>query len=421
MNNQPHFRFGSVVFTAWFTFAGLWLSAGTAHGQDGFERLMQRARLANVETFESRVQQAAHVSQDESNQPGFVSRDQLNAQDIIVCPVPLGYQSTVRPPRRGQPGSKLSTTGYNLWHPKAGKDEFVFDGNDRGEKVRVDQRWNVYGLETEDTIGHFDTLDGRRLVVPSNRVAIYAPRFGAVRKIDGVFKAQLNQQTSAFGKKTPIALADGNDTSTTTKQHLALNRFEGASRASGFKDQTRGVVSDNVIHLFGIRNTFEPFENLNLIKFGKFSKSESARLGLGIQSALAWESNLGLQISVKNARPIQVKDVAAVEELVKVETEDGDAILRVTKIASKIAARAGDEVDFTIRFDNLSGKRIGNVTIMDNLTRRLEYVPDSAECSLSANFITERNEANSQLLRWEITDPLGPNKGGIIRFKCRVR
>ena len=370
------------------------------------------------------VRQTAMLSQDGVAQPettGFAPRGSVSPLPSDVCPVPLGYGKTVYQTPTGTPGSKLSTPGYNLWNPGAGKDEFVFDGSDRGEKVRVDQSSNVYGLETEDTVGYFDTVDGQRLVTPSNRVAIYAPRFGAVRKVDGVFKAQLNQLTGTFGKKTPIAMADGNDLSGTTKQHLSLNRYEGASRASGFIDRTRGVNSENVTHLFGVRNAFEPFENLSLIKFGKFSNAESARLSQGLQSASAWEANLGLQVVVKKARPIIVKDVATAQQLVKIESEDGQAILRVTKIASKIAARAGEEVDFTIRFDNLSGKQIGNVTIIDNLTRRLEYVPGSAECSVKADFITEQNEADSLLLRWEITQPIEPQQGGIIRFKCRVR
>ena len=414
------------MVAAWLAIAGCLLTfTATLNAQDGLDRLLQRAQAhTRGETkipSDRQVRQTTHLSQDGISEPGpagFVPRNDVIPSE--VCPVPLGY-GRVYEPRKGTPGSKLSTPGYNLWDPNAGKDEFIFDGNDRGEKVRVDQSWNVYGLETEDTVGHFDTLDGRRIVVPSNRVAIYAPRFGAVRKVDGVFKAQLNQQTSAVGMKTPIALADGNDQSGTTKQHLALNRVKAANRASGFIDRTRGVNSETVTHLFGIRNRFEPFENLSLIRFGKFSKAETARLNLGIQSAMAWESDLGLQVVVKNAAPIIVKDVSIAQELIKIKSEDGDAILRVTKIASKIAARAGEEVDFTIRFDNLSRKRIGNVTIMDNLTRRLEYASDSAECSLKANFIQKPNEVDSLLLRWEITEPIEPHQGGIIRFKCRVR
>lgn len=304
--------------------------------------------------------------------------------------------------------------------PTPRRDELIFDGNDRGEKVTVDDSWNVYGLDTEDTIGHFDTLDGRRLVTPSNRVAIYAPRFGAVRKVDGVFKAQFNQPVGSVEEKTPIAFSHRSEISSTTKQHLALQRNQGASRASGFNDRTRGVTADGIIHLFGFRNTFEPYENLSLIRLGTPSSAESARLSIGMLSAGVWQDNLGLQVVTKKAKPIIVKDVATLEAFVSVKTEDG-AILRVTKVASRITARTDEEVEFTIRFDNLSSERIGNVTLIDNLTRRLEYIPGSSECSLKADFISQQNDGGSLMLRWEITDPIEPLKGGIIRFKCRVR
>ena len=352
---------------------------------------------------------------------GFSPRPNDPAARSEVMPIPVGYGKRNFQPGSQQPGLKFGASGGQQWNPNARQEEYVFDGNDRGEKVRVDQNWNIYGLQTEDTIGHFDTLDGRRIVTPSNRVAIYAPRFGAVRRVDGIFKARLNQPVGAYAELTPIAGTTSEDISSTTKQHLALNRYEGSRRASEFMEEQRGVVSDNVTHLFGVRNAFEPFENLSLIRFGRYSKAESARLNVGIMSGIAWEHNLGLQVTVQKATPVITKDVAGVEELITVESEDGTAILRVTKVASKIAAKTGEFVDFTIRFDNLSKKRIGNVTIIDNLTTRLEYVPETAECSVKADFITKRNEGDSLMLRWEIVDPLPGGEGGIIRFRCRVR
>ena len=91
------------------------------------------------------------------------------------------------------------------------------------------------------------------------------------------------------------------------------------------------------------------------------------------------------------------------------------------KIASTPFAAPGDEVEFTLRFDNVGNQVIGNVTIVDNLGTRLEYVDESAQCSLDAQFSTQPNEGDSLALRWEISDPLPAGKGGIIRFRCRVR
>ncbi|MCE9547250.1 MAG: DUF11 domain-containing protein, partial [Planctomycetia bacterium] len=64
---------------------------------------------------------------------------------------------------------------------------------------------------------------------------------------------------------------------------------------------------------------------------------------------------------------------------------------------------------------------IGNVTIVDNLTTRLEYVPDSATSSRKATFSTQDNDVDSLVLRWEISEPLQPGEGGTLRFKCRLR
>jgi uncharacterized repeat protein (TIGR01451 family) len=93
----------------------------------------------------------------------------------------------------------------------------------------------------------------------------------------------------------------------------------------------------------------------------------------------------------------------------------------VIKVASTSAANVGDIIDFTIRYDNMGDQVIGNVTIIDNLTPRLEYVEGSAQASRAANFSTKANEAGSLILRWEVIDPLPKGEGGLVRFKCRLR
>jgi uncharacterized repeat protein (TIGR01451 family) len=95
--------------------------------------------------------------------------------------------------------------------------------------------------------------------------------------------------------------------------------------------------------------------------------------------------------------------------------------VRVVKLASAKHAKPGDQVEFTIRFDNVGDQPVGNVTIVDNLATRLAYVPDSQECSLKAAFLTQENDGESLVLRWEIDAPLDVGEGGVIRFTCRVR
>ena len=93
----------------------------------------------------------------------------------------------------------------------------------------------------------------------------------------------------------------------------------------------------------------------------------------------------------------------------------------MVKSVSKRSAKPGETVEFTIRFDNVGDQVIGNVTIIDNLTPRLEYVVDSAQCSPKADFFTIVNEGESLVLRWEIVEPMKVGDGGVIRFQCRVR
>ena len=310
---------------------------------------------------------------------------------------------------------------HNRANEPTRRDEYVYDGDDRGLSVKVDRSWNMIGLDSEDTIGHFDTLDGQRLVSPSNRVAIYAPRFGSVRRVDRVFNARLSQPAGIVGELTPVAKAERADFSTSSKQHIAVERYEGTRRASQFLDRTRGVWADTTTEIYEFANTFAPYEHLSLIRLGRFEESESARLALGMQSAKVWQEDVELQVIAERVQPVIVNDVSKVQQIDQYETDGDNAILHVVKVASKIAARAGEKVQFTIRFDNLSSKRIGNVTIIDNLTTRLEYIVGTAECSVPAKLVTSRNDVGSKTLRWEIKEPLPGSEGGVIRFECRVR
>ena len=216
-------------------------------------------------------------------------------------------------------------------------------------------------------------------------------------------------------------MSRASDFSSSTKQNVAVDTNETTLKAVGFRDQTRGVLTDNVLQLRGSRESFAPYENFELIRWGKHSSSETSRLEAGMQAAKAWQDNLGLQVFGKKIQPIIVNDTVSLQQIVTVETDDDNAILRVTKVASRMSARPGEEVEFTIRFDNLSARKIGNVTVVDNLTTRLQYVSGTAECSIDAKFIHTENDASSLTMRWEIDKPIPPGKGGVIRFKCRVR
>ncbi len=301
------------------------------------------------------------------------------------------------------------------------RDEVLIDGGDRNLRVQVDQDWTVNGLDTEDTIAHFDTYAGKRLIQPSNRVGIYSPRFRAVRKVTNLVDAHSNMQMALVNDQTILLHSGSTDFSTTTVQNQQLQRNRLAMSANGFRDQTRGVNVDNVTHLTVFDNRFKLYEDLQIIRYGRYTGSEKLRLAEGIQRAATWSGDLEVLSTVSNLRLIEGNSVMAFAESIGIKNMVDKPALQLVKIANKLAAEVGEEVEFTLRFDNIGNQEIGNVTILDNLTGRLEYVPGSGQCSLDANLITELNEVGSTKLRWEITDPLAVGNGGIIRFICIVR
>jgi len=337
-----------------------------------------------------------------------------------TSPYCLAHGGTpAHPHRHGKPKYYLSgPDAPNLggWRD----DEFLCDGGDKDVEVVIGRDWAVYGLNLEDTVGHYDTLDGDRIVEPSNKVCIYAPRFAAVRQVRG---ASLNKQrVKSAGIEQPEQLVQEDDVqiaSTRIQQIQPLGEL-GRSRPVTLEERTRGLTVDNTLLPAEFANRFAAHENFQVIRIGIHQQSEKAVLAEAMEAAAVWETEEAVQVVIDKQNVQVQKGLSAAQELDHFE-ERGEPKMRVIKVASDKYASPGDEIEFTIRFDNTGDEKIGNVTIIDNLTTRLEYVPDSAQCNIKADFLTQMNEGESLILRWEIIDPLDPGEGGIIRFKCRVR
>ena len=176
-----------------------------------------------------------------------------------------------------------------------------------------------------------------------------------------------------------------------------------------------------MIHPRGFQDGFKPYENLAIIRQGMFDEAEMPFLARGSNAAITWSNIQAVQIIIdRKSAAADVKYDNAMS-VYTVSEPPGHPKLRVVKVASTSFAQPGEEIDFTIRFDNIGDQTIGNVTILDSLNTRLEYIPDSAQCSVEAKFSTEPNEGDSVVLRCEVTNPLEAGKGAILRFRCRVR
>jgi len=307
--------------------------------------------------------------------------------------------------------------------------EYLVDGGDRGQPARVMPDWEVRGLDVEDTIAHYDTLDGRRVVEPSNQVCLYSPRFSAVRHVVSVRQNEQMRTSSGIYQPVGPARADEVLGPRSSEQNIQAARQTSRDLANVYRSRRgEGEISDQRGPRAFQQDMFKPYEDLAAIRTGRYNAAEMARLAKGVDAAITWTHNLGVLVVIDHQRAAEEVSDHKAESVFTVDQPPAHPKLRIIKVASTASAAPGETVDFTLRFENTGNQVIGNVTIIDNLTTRLEYVPETATCTSSsdgrpmkANFLTEANEGDSLALRWEIADPMLPGEGGIIRFTCRVR
>lgn len=301
--------------------------------------------------------------------------------------------------------------------------EHIFDGGDRSVRALVGtgNNWEVSGLETEDTVGHFDTLDGQRLVVASNRVAIYSPRFGAVRQILNVAQTVREIPTLSTASTLPHQVEGSKTLASTTAQFDQLRQMRDAKAAQGVRQRMAPTWTIGQLATTETSGTNAVASLVSLVQQSELSNTQKAMLAKGRQAAIAWTSVEGVQVIADFQSAQIVMNVDKADEIVESHSPNQRPKLKVVKLASRDAAEQGDVVDFVLRFENVGDQTIGNVTILDNLPDRLEYVAESASCDLACQFYTQADDQGSTILRWDIKDPLKVSNGGTIRFSCRVR
>jgi uncharacterized repeat protein (TIGR01451 family) len=314
---------------------------------------------------------------------------------------------------------------YGSWAPPGiavpwPEQEYLRDGGDRDTRAIVRDDWRVDGLDLEDTVAHYDTLDGRTLVEPSNQVCLYAPRFAAVRRVDNLFEGEQRDQVGNYSQ--PIALVGHEERqfAATNLQPVQPVGDRAARRANIARQRDAGVPVFTILMPNLVQDRLKPHENFEVIRTGVMETAELPYLAQAARAAVVWETKQAVQIILEGKRA--QADISIQSPMVTYRVDErGNPQLQLCKTASATSALPGEEIDFTLRFDNVGGQTIGNVTILDNLTSRLEYVPESAQSSVKANFSAVTNEGESLTLRWEIVEPLKPGDGGLVRFKCKVR
>ena len=366
------------------------------------------------------------VAAESSVPPGQPSGPSLPSRMVAQGNVPPGQPSDSWPPPAmeaqsdvppGQPSGPWSPPGIETPWPKS---EYVRDGGHVGAPLTVSRQGQVRGLQMEDTVAQYETLDGQSHVQPSNPVYLYAPRFGAVRQVTNLQDEVQIDRLRSLHEPVKLSAPTIRTLVTTGQQDLQVGDDIGTQPASIFRArQGYGAVS-NAVGPRSFQDRYKAFEDLSVIRVGAVKESDAVWLARGSDAAAVWTTKQAVQVLLEHRAAVVD---SSVEKLGTVYTNDLPPTprLRIVKLASTSDAKPGETVDFTIRFDNLGLQAIGSVVILDSLSTRLEFVPHSAQCSLEARVSTQPNEGDSLLVRCELVNPLKPGEGGVLRFQCRVR
>lgn len=298
--------------------------------------------------------------------------------------------------------------------------EYIFDGGDQQPTVIIKKDWTAAGVDPTDTVIYYETLAGSVCVQPTNRVPIYAPRFGAVRQVSGLQLATHALGTERILAPVSVERFDENNLAGTVVQPVAPHGEQQVGLIDAFQENYVAPPLEQIQPLYRMSAARVPFELIDPTRTGLITREELVDIQQFIQNAQAWVTPESLAVEISNQAAILVKDTKAAQDLFVYELPDKCA-MRICKAASHTIANSGDIVSFSIRFDNAGVKPLGNAVIIDNLPPRLNYINGSQQCSVGVRFSAEPNDVGSMVLRWEIEEAIEPSDGGVISFDCRVR
>lgn len=298
-------------------------------------------------------------------------------------------------------------------------DEYLFDGGDRGARVHYDSGTRL-GVETEDTFAEYIDHTGQQHVRASNPVAVYAPRFAAVRTMTGPEQDVTIDRLAMAKDANPGAEFHG---------QLAIATSNRRSKASGLRTRQRGSELDTVDVGIAMRTNEKAVGNVFVLKALKrrrvqeqvvFDHAYQAIRARRIQKAGEWSVKRYPVIQAVNAAAMEMEVAFKPQVHIHIDEEHNKGALRIIKMVDAETAVPGDIITFTIEFENTGGKELYNVRVIDNLTPRLQFIEDSAGSDTKGRVIVEENNAGSKMLIFQLDGKLEAGAKGAVEFKARV-
>jgi uncharacterized repeat protein (TIGR01451 family) len=193
------------------------------------------------------------------------------------------------------------------------------------------------------------------------------------------------------------------------------------SRADGFENQQREAAAHQATLLSQNLDMAGTIEDVQNLKAPEMRQALQAKIAKMRQAGIAWTRSEFpvITASLSAAQQITVKFVAS--EIVGVEDRRKPGRLEIVKLADRQTAAPGETVTFRIEFENAGDLPLTDVRIIDNLTPRLGYIPESGASSRPAALGVTDNGEGSVILTWTLNEPLPGKSRGWVTFKAHVR
>ena len=302
-------------------------------------------------------------------------------------------------------------------------DEYICDGGDRDAPAGyvAGQR---SGFDSEDTVAKYTDHTGDARTSPSNRVCVYAPRFGSVRTVTGL-QADTKVDKAAGAKDSQgIGNIKTGNAAQQNVHDTILSGLESRNRVDGMESATPALQARQTDSVEQNRKVDEGHEGRYYSSHGSMERHEGFVLQQQIQNAMSWTRDQYPVLTASTTNANQIKATFKVQQTVGVEDERKTrGNIHVVKLADHKMAQSGDTITFTIRFENTGDFDVYDVSIVDNLTPRLIYVTGTAKIDGKhpGEVIVDDNGEGSSILTFNLDDALKGHDHGEITFEARVR
>ncbi len=347
----------------------------------------------------------------------FTLSDQTCNDGCVACDPAAGCL------HRGNASNAYGTTGMagvgvRVYDPQ----EFICDGGDHDPQatVLVGPGRPLGGLNPEDTIAVYQPERAPIETTASNRVCLYAPRFGSVRQITGAVAGGRAVGVVKIDRPVGPQNVDLDLPSLVAADTIAAVREELIRGPDSFRDHARGVPVQQIVGPLLAADIQPVLANLLIIGPSKLDAAEIAILQRGAIAANIWSIDESVEVDIASIRPPVLTRDERVEELV-VYDFPGAGRLELIKLADRHHAAPGDTVTFTLVMKNVGDSTVRDVSVTDNLTARLQYVVDSEKSDREAAFKTVINDVSSATLTWALAQPLKVGESVTITFEAVVR